>query len=52
MARRRTTELLGWFSDGMLTVAMTIMVFELQPSEHPTFAALFAASRRAKNHLR
>lgn len=41
MAQRRTsTERLGAFSDGVFTVIITIMVLELKPPEHPTFAAL------------
>ena len=41
MAQRRTsTERLGSFSDGVFTVVITIMVLELKPPEHPTFAAL------------
>jgi len=36
--RRATTERLGAFSDGVFTVAVTIMVLELKPSEHPTAA--------------
>jgi len=38
--RRTTTERLGSFSDGVFTVVITIMVLELKPPEHPTFAAL------------
>jgi uncharacterized membrane protein len=37
---RATTERLGSFSDGVFTVAITIMVLDLKPPEHPTFAAL------------
>jgi TMEM175 potassium channel family protein len=37
--RRATTERLGAFSDGVFTVGITIMVLELKPPEHPTFAA-------------
>jgi uncharacterized membrane protein len=37
---RATTHRLGSFSDGMFTVAMTIMVFQLKPPEFPKFAAL------------
>ena len=38
--RRASTERLGSFSDGVFTVVITIMVLELKPPEHPTFAAL------------
>ena len=38
--RRATTERLGAFSDGVFTVVITIMVLELKPPEHPTFAAV------------
>jgi uncharacterized membrane protein len=37
---RATTHRLGSFSNGMFTVAMTIMVFQLKPPEYPKFAAL------------
>lgn len=37
---RASTERLGAFSDGVFTVVITIMVLELKPPEHPTFAAL------------
>ena len=40
--RRTTTERLGSFSDGVFTVAITIMVFQLKPPEYSTFAALLA----------
>src|SRR6266403_6093271 len=43
MAGRGTsTERLGWFSDGVFTIAITIMVFQLKPPEDSTFAALLA----------
>src|SRR5215469_14279633 len=43
MAWRRTTpERLGWFSDGVFTIAITIMVFQLKPPEGSTFTALLA----------
>jgi uncharacterized membrane protein len=39
---RRTprTERIGAFSDGVFAVIITIMVLQLKPPEHPTFAAL------------
>src|ERR1700744_3310974 len=37
---RTTVERLGVFSDGVFAVLITIMVLELKPPEHPTFAAL------------
>ncbi|HET9375714.1 MAG TPA: TMEM175 family protein [Chthoniobacterales bacterium] len=39
---RRTPgrERVGAFSDGVFAVIITIMVLELKPPEHPTFAAL------------
>ena len=38
--RRASVERLGAFSDGVFAVIITIMVLELKPPEHPTFAAL------------
>jgi uncharacterized membrane protein len=38
--RRATVERVGTFSDGVFAVIITIMVLELKPPEHPTFAAL------------
>ena len=38
--RRPTVGRLGAFSDGVFAVIITIMVLELKPPEHPTFAAL------------
>jgi uncharacterized membrane protein len=38
--RRTTVERLGAFSDGVFAVIITIMVLDLRPPEHPTFAAL------------
>jgi len=40
--RGTTTKRLGWFSDGVFTIAITIMVFQLKPPEDSTFAALLA----------
>ena len=41
MTRRMpNTERVGAFSDGVFAVIITIMVLELKPPEHPTFAAL------------
>jgi uncharacterized membrane protein len=40
--RRATVERLGSFSDGVFAVIITIMVLELRPPEHATFAALAA----------
>lgn len=41
MAQQKATiERLGAFSDALFAVIMTIMVLELKPPEHPTFAAL------------
>jgi uncharacterized membrane protein len=38
--RRASAERLSSFSDGVFAVVITIMVLELKPPEHPTFAAL------------
>lgn len=38
--RRASIERLGAFSDGVFAVIITIMVLDLKPPEHPTFAAL------------
>jgi uncharacterized membrane protein len=41
MAQRKATpERLSAFSDGVFSVIITIMVLELNPPDHPTFAAL------------
>jgi uncharacterized membrane protein len=37
-----TPERLGWFSDGVFAIAITIMIFQLKPPEESTFAALLA----------
>lgn len=38
--RRAAVERLGAFSDGVFAVIITIMVLELKPPDHPSFAAL------------
>ena len=38
--RTSNTERVGAFSDGVFAVIITIMVLELKPPEHPSFAAL------------
>ena len=41
MAQQRpTTDRLAFFSDAVFAVIITIMVLELKPPEHPTFAGL------------
>ena len=39
--RKVTIERLAAFSDGVFSVIITIMVLDLRPPEHPTFAALW-----------
>src|SRR5215471_17118781 len=38
--RKASVERLGAFSDAVFAVIITIMVLDLRPPEHPTFAAL------------
>jgi uncharacterized membrane protein len=38
--KRATVDRLAAFSDGVFAVVITIMVLDLRPPEHPTFAAL------------
>lgn len=38
--KKATVDRLAAFSDGLFAVIMTIMVLDLRPPEHPTFAAL------------
>ena len=40
LARKAAPERLATFSDGVFAVIITIMVLQLKPPEHPTFAAL------------
>jgi uncharacterized membrane protein len=40
--RKATTERLATFSDGVFAVIITIMVLDLRPPQHPTFAALLS----------
>jgi uncharacterized membrane protein len=40
-ASKPTIERLAAFSDGVFAVSITIMVLDLKPPEHPTFAALW-----------
>jgi len=53
MAGPRTTpERLGWFSDGVFAIAITIMIFQLKPPEESTFAASGLVARTATGYLR
>ena len=49
--RRATTERLSSFSDRVFSVIITIMVLELKPPEHPTFAALLPLWPTALSYL-
>ncbi len=46
------TERVGAFSDGVFAVIITIMVLELKPPEHPSFAALALLWRLRTDLLR
>lgn len=49
--RKATIERLAAFSDGVFSVIITIMVLELKPPEHPTFAALWPLWPTALSYL-
>src|ERR1700744_55029 len=48
---RTTVERLGVFSDGVFAVIITIMVLDLRPPDHPTFAALVPLWPTALSYL-
>jgi len=50
-ARKTSTERLAAFSDGVFAVIITIMILDLRPPEHPTFAALIPLWPRALSYL-
>jgi hypothetical protein len=45
--RQATVDRLNAFSDNVFSIVITILVLELNPPIHPTFAALLALWRRA-----
>jgi uncharacterized membrane protein len=49
--RKETTERLAAFSDAVFAVIITIMVLDLRPPEHPTFAALLPLWPTALSYL-
>lgn len=49
--RQATNERLAAFSDGVFAVIITIMVLDLKPPEHPTFAALLPLWPTALSYL-
>src|SRR5690348_6773533 len=52
MAQRNApTERLGYFSDAVFAVIITIMVLDLKPPEHPTLAALLPLWPTALSYL-
>ena len=49
--RKETIERLATFSDGVFAVIITIMVLDLRPPDHPTFAALVPLWPTALSYL-
>jgi uncharacterized membrane protein len=49
--RKATIKRLAAFSDGVFAVIITIMVLDLRPPEHPTFAALLPLWPTALSYL-
>ena len=49
--RKATVERLAAFSDGVFSVIITIMVLDLKPPAHPTFAALWPLWPTALSYL-